>query len=291
MCDLQIQVGEFNACRHWDEADGQARDRVRVPVVHLAEGLATDWWKIFGGRDVRHPVRPYRSGFVLPSLDFSCDGSEFRISLSRMEWSNPDITFLRFGEEVVPRREAEQVLAAFIDSVAGRLSGSGIWESETQLRWGLVKESMRDAEESEFCEAAGALGLDPYLMDEAGSRIIEQAAESFSGAALTEFLAGVKGFDVHRRQVVLAGIGEVSARCSRLGVLPDLPDLVGDLSPVLHERRSGEGHGCRVIAWPLICGAGWALGRVRTSFRLIAWRMLWAIPFLSLRLVFPGLMR
>lgn len=59
------------------------------------------------------------------------------------------------------------------------------------LRWSHVSRSLDNPDERAFCEAAGALGVDPYGISEADATFIEQAAELFSGEALLKFLAGV----------------------------------------------------------------------------------------------------
>ena len=63
-CDLRIDVAGANACSFWDERDGSHYEWVRVAAVHLAEGIASDWWAIFGGRDRRHSILPYRNEYA-----------------------------------------------------------------------------------------------------------------------------------------------------------------------------------------------------------------------------------
>ena len=67
-CDLQIVVNDKNLCRHSTPSANEPFDHLTIPAVHLAEGLATDWWSILGGRDRKHPVLRYRMGFALPKL-------------------------------------------------------------------------------------------------------------------------------------------------------------------------------------------------------------------------------
>jgi hypothetical protein len=58
------------------------------------------------------------------------------------------------------------------------------------MRWARVQASRADPEEAAFCEAAGALGLDPYQIGEGDTHAIEDASELFDGEPLTELLAG-----------------------------------------------------------------------------------------------------
>ena len=58
LCNLQIFVNGENACLHFDPDSKTTFEHITVPAVHLAEGLATDWWSIFGGRDREHQILP-----------------------------------------------------------------------------------------------------------------------------------------------------------------------------------------------------------------------------------------
>lgn len=104
---------------------------------------------------------------------------------------NPDACFRQVGREDLTRAAAEATLAKFIEDVAARLATAGLSDSEVIRRWSHVSRSLGNPDERAFCEAAGALGSDPYAISEADATFIEQAAELFSGEALLRFLAGV----------------------------------------------------------------------------------------------------
>ncbi len=191
LCRLRLYVSEENACRFFDPASNGTCDHVTVPAVHLAEGLATDWWSIFGGRDRGHPIRHYRTGFALPDVTFEFDGSTFEARGDQYACANLDLRFWQVGSEKLSRAAAESTLARFIDDVAARLAAAGLLNSEVALRWSRVSRSLSDPHERAFCEAAGALGVDPYGVSEEDALFIEEAAGLLSGEALLEFLAGV----------------------------------------------------------------------------------------------------
>ena len=191
LCRLSLYVLEENACRFFDPVSNRTCDHVTVPAVHLAEGLATDWWSIFGGRDREHTIRKYRTGFVLPDVTLGFDGSTFEIRGAQCASTKPDVRFRQVGREGLIRAAAEATLAKFIEDVAARLATAGLSDSEVALRWSHLSRSLDNPDERVFCEAAGALGVDPYGISEADATFIEQAAELFSGEALLEFLAGV----------------------------------------------------------------------------------------------------
>lgn len=248
LCDLRIFVGETNACVFYDAVSGEKFEQVTVPAVHLAEGIAADWWAIFGGRDREHPLLPYRTGFVLPDLSFKFDGSTFEVAGRQLSCPNPNTRFWQAGSESLSRGSAESVLSDFIDQVVEKLAGEGIPDSETALAWSRVSESRNDPDEYAFCEAAGALGADPYAISDPDADFIQQAGGLFSGEALIEFLAGVETSgrsspDTARnpavREEIIDWVRAAEARPPGDSILPELHDAASQIGGEAR-RRSGE---------------------------------------------------
>ena len=222
LCRLSLYVSDENACSFFEPTSNRTCDHVTVPAVHLAEGLATDWWSIFGGRDRDHAIRKYRTGFALPDVMLGFDGSTFEIRGEQFASTNPDLRFWQVGREGMSRGAAESILAKFIEGVAARLETAGLSDSEVALRWARLSRSLDNPDERAFCEAAGALGIDPYGVSEADATFIEQAAELFSGEGLLEFLAGVGST---ARGDLLNWVRKVEARPREQASLPELNDV------------------------------------------------------------------
>ena len=221
-----------------------------MPAVHLAEGLAADWWSIFGGRDREHPLRNYRTGFALPNVKLGFDGSTFEVRGEQFASENPDVRFWQVGGEGLPRDVAESTLVKFIEEVVRRLATAGVSNSEVALHWSRVSRSLKDLEEQAFCEAAGALGIDPYGVSESDAKFIEEASDLFSGEALLEFLAGVG--DAARAEL-LSWVREVEDRPQEQACLPALHETTG---------RFGRDASCKPAE------RGWATGyRAARAFR------------------------
>ena len=191
LCRLRIFVGDENACVFYDPQTDEKYDHVVVPAVHLAEGIATDWWSIFGRRDHEHSLLPWRTGFVLPDVRLKFDGATFEVVGDQLHCDNPKLRFWLVGAETLSRDAAESVLSNFVEQVIDKLACEGVTSSEVALCWSRVSESRADPHERSFCEAAGALGADPYSISDADASFVDAAGELFVGEALTEFLAGV----------------------------------------------------------------------------------------------------
>ena len=238
LCRLSLYVSEENACRFIESASDRVHDHVTVPAVHLAEGFATDWWSIFGGRDREHAIRKYRTGFALPDVKLGFDGSTFEVRGEQFAFDNPAVRFWQVGGEVLSRAAAESTLAKFIEETVARLADAGLSNSEASLRWSRVSRSLHDPTERAFCEAAGALGVDPYGVADADAAFIEQASELFSGEALLEFLAGV---GAAAREDLLEWVRTVETRPPERTRLPEIRGIAGRIGGRLRGKRPGRG--------------------------------------------------
>jgi hypothetical protein len=190
-CDLKILIGEQNVCLHLDGADGELYNHLTMPAYSLAEGLVYDWWKILGGRDKEYRLIKHRMGYATPDIRFRFDGAAFEAWSNQLVYANPDIRYWAGPHIVMSRLEAEDSFATFIGSVIEQLGKNSLHGTSVQLRWNRVCNSRSSADESAFCEAAGALGLDAYDVTETDAQFIERSADVFSGEPLIEFLSGL----------------------------------------------------------------------------------------------------
>ena len=236
MCDLRIDVAGSNACSFWDDRDGSHYERVRVAAVHLAEGIASDWWEIFGGRDRRHSILPYRNGYILPCLSFSCDGSHFEVFGDALHCENPGLRFWPVGSELLSRADAEAELAGFVQKVIDLLHAGGVRETEVELQWSLVSDSRNHSDERAFCEAAGALGVDPYRIDDTDAAFIESAGQLLEDDALLDYLAGTRNLSKERRENQTTALSSALTGKSNARSLPGLSEVC-DAVDVSHRTR------------------------------------------------------
>ena len=249
LCRLRIFVGDENACVFYDPETGETYEHLTVPAVHIAEGIATDWWSIFGGRDLEHSLLLYRNGFALPNVLFKFDGAAFEVAGAQLVYDNPKLRFWQTGTEALSRDVAESVLSEFVDLVVAKLTGEDVVDSEVAICWSRVSRSRDDPEERAFCEAAGAMCVDPYEITDSDASLIESAGEWFSDGALIEFLAGIDkrnhaGPQRSRQHdspgaVILESIRAAEARPSDQSRLPELHGLARQIAHVT-KRAPGE---------------------------------------------------
>ena len=159
----------------------QPVDEATVSVYPIAEALAFQWWRLFGRRDDEFRLFKHRCGYALPDLRLNYDGERLAVTCRAREYANPPILFYRSARQLLLKDVAESNIGGLIDQVIDRLHASSVSHSALALRWERVRASIGNADERAFCEAAGAMGLDPYGLS-------DQTAAPISGVrALVQF--------------------------------------------------------------------------------------------------------
>lgn len=207
VADFRLWLDDQNVSMHIEGARGI--DHLTISLYSIAEGLAHDWWSLFGARDREFSLIGYRGGYAVPDVRLKFDGAVFEISAHQRTYRNPEVRFWAGATQVMPRVDAEAIIGDFVECVLDRLEHKRVQQTSAALRWARIRASRADADEAAFCEAAGALGLDPYDIDDPDSNSIDNAASLFEGEPLTEFLAGVAGAD---RDRLLRWVEEVDRR-------------------------------------------------------------------------------
>lgn len=237
VADWQLLVGEQNVTQH--RVGARVYGELTLPLCHLAEGLARDWWTLFGARDAATSLVRHRVGFAVPDVRLSFDGAAFEVWAVQKAYANPPALFWGGPAEALRRDEAEAQLSGFISEVVARLASRGVASSGAALRWARVQASRADPAEAEFCEAAGALRQDPYAIDDGTAALIEEASELFEGEALLEFLGGIGHA---RRQETLEWVKGVERRPAYDSRLPDLRSLADGIAAEEPERAGERGY-------------------------------------------------
>lgn len=242
---LRFFIGDTNVCESRAGDNGTMFEAIPVSVYPLAEGLAMDWWSLFGSRDVPHPLIAYRGGYALPDVRLRFDGSDFEAACSPSRHANRPVHFLNDAVERMGRAEAESALGDFLDDTVARVEAGGAREFGLQAQWRLVQASRADPEEAAFCEAAGALGIDPYDITEAGAAFVERSGALFGGEPLAEFLTGLRS--IPQPNDALDWILEAEQRPAVRCLLPAIGDMRNG-APDGH-AVPGEGPSARGYRW------------------------------------------
>ena len=197
LASLTIRSGESVVTRVFDARAKTVRDFALVPLYPLAEWLVANWWFIASeipnpanehsqGFRRRHCLGVGRDGYAFPNLDIVPSyGGRTSVSWSptRSLWTR--VEFLGGGEALVDGDEFRRTCSDFIDSVILRLDSLGVQDTFLREEWDAIRGA--DDEEIQFCQAAAALGWDPYALDDdAREHVI--ALDDMLGGLLDEAL-------------------------------------------------------------------------------------------------------
>ncbi len=195
---LSIRVNNSVLTRVVDPSDHRVREHIHVPLYPLAEWLATNWWSILHesedrvGLDdrsflERHALGPTREGYRFPNMQVVSFDTRTRITWKHdtLRWTK--LEFLdRQGCEWIDKQEFRETCASLVDAVVARLASWDVGNTFLQAEWGAIRGA--DPQERRFCETAGALGLDPYSIDEVHKENILRLDEKLSVAVFKEAL-------------------------------------------------------------------------------------------------------
>ena len=176
LASLTIRAGESVVTRVLDARAKTVRDFAHVPLYPLAEWLVANWW--FIASEIPNPENEHSQafrrrhclganldGYAYPNLDIVPSHSgKTRLSWNpaRSLWTRTE--FLGDGEALVDGDEFRQTCSDFIDSVITRLDSFDVQDTFLQEEWDAIRNA--DDEETQFCQAAAALGWDPYALDD-----------------------------------------------------------------------------------------------------------------------------
>lgn len=179
-CALRIRGGRQIVSRMWDKARQEERSLIYLPAFPIAEWLVTNWWMLLNEPSPtpelpkspavhrswikRHCLRAAESGLLLPALYLFNDGRGIRAEWQADErdaLANMPGEFLESGSDHLDKAATEDALAEFVSEILRRVDGL-CDERVNSLKeyWRAIRGA--DSEETNFCIAAGRMGLDPY---------------------------------------------------------------------------------------------------------------------------------
>ncbi len=257
VADMSIFVAGENVCDHVLGDGRELEGPIAVSAYPAAEALALNWWQIFGRRgEEKFKLIEWRDGYLVPDIRLRFDGAVFELESVPCRYSDIPVRFPRQETEWLARNEAEGDLSDFVSRVVERLDNCKVRGTSLQLRWARVTASRHDADEASFCEAAGALELDPYDIAEADAALIEAAGALFHGETLTEFLSGLRTPSPMRVLDWIRNVEDRRPSQSRLRAAADIRDC--HIIPEHTEIRPGErawarGYRCARVARRALC--------------------------------------
>ena len=195
---LEIRVDDIPVSRLIDEKNRSIRDAVYGPLYPVAEWIAMNWWSLLHEVEVpgtprwetyarRHSLAAAGEGFALPDLRIIPTGEWTEMRWFHRPVSEAGISFVNAGALTLPSGEVRDVLSDFVRSVLARLENEGIGGTPLQEEWDALQSA--PPEEAAFCQAAAALGQDPYAMEFEEREYLSGIATQVPAEVLGEFVS------------------------------------------------------------------------------------------------------
>jgi hypothetical protein len=187
-CDFEdpVEVRSFAALkvvangevltRFYDHLVGGERDTINVALYPLALAIAENWWRLLyeprkseeenSTAEIRHSLDSWMNGFVFPALTVWSSGDDaITIEHPNVRTQHSNLEFLPAAVSFsnLPRDDVEGNLFELVQAVLGRMPSGAA--TPLEAAWNRVLESLSDADERQYCQAAGRLGIDPYDPD------------------------------------------------------------------------------------------------------------------------------
>lgn len=175
MARVRIEARGHVVTSLYDRYLKEYRDHVFVPLAHVAEWLAANWWHLWyeaayasgeqrHGFLARHDLAHAGNGFVLPRLTFVPVGDRIRAKARGWSPKHAPLEFRSECDVLLDRDELQQEFRSLVGDVIERLRKKRTPLESLESEWRAI-ESL-DHEEREFCQAAALMGLDPFDIDE-----------------------------------------------------------------------------------------------------------------------------
>ena len=193
---LEISVGESIVTRAFDPILNSVRTGLYAPLYPLAEWIVSNWWPLL--RECRMPNRAAKAsyakrhnlrfageGFAMPWLELRPTRGEFAVEWRQHDLPRQRLSFIQEGSALIASSLVEDSLSLFVNRVIERLDSRGVRGTPLQEDWRSILN--QDADEAAFCNAVGAMGLDPFDVPDEVSKAVLAASATLSGELESDF--------------------------------------------------------------------------------------------------------
>jgi hypothetical protein len=194
---LEVEVDGESITKVVDHRARSLRTGVYLPLYPLAEWIVENWWALLhevsspkrldDGYARRHRLSFAGEGFAYPPVDIQPEGPHVVVSWERSERADCRISYESAGTQRFDRDHVENELRTFVRGVITRLDDQGVGTTYLSEEWAAIEQSQAD--ERQFCRAAGQIGVDPFSLSDEQARAIERAAQTLDASLRDEFFA------------------------------------------------------------------------------------------------------
>ena len=231
---LRLSVGE-QSLTHFRTDHGQEGDEVQVPLYHIAEWIALNWWSLlyepkktdnaeqdFDFRS-RHWLGVTRNGFALPDTWIIPAGGRVEINSFARHLAATRLQFTESVHAAVDASQVRQALTAFVGHVVDRLETA---KEHTLLEqvWSAIRATSANSEE--FCRLVGSLGLSPYDEHPEIEALLDHLSETLNPNLLRDLCEAASSATLSRVAKIATRVWRELPKAPEadLSKLPDCPE-------------------------------------------------------------------
>lgn len=197
---LEILLGDSNITQAYDRTLNSVRSGIYCPLYPVAEWIVSNWWTLLRECQVpsrtsdekyakRHNLRFAAEGFAMPWFEIQPTHGGFALAWRQRDLLRERVSFIQKGSAFLDGAAVEDALSLLVNRVVARLDEQGVRGTPLQNDWSSILK--QDGEEIAFCNAAGAMGLDPFDISEDESKKLLDAASSLARELQSDFFEAV----------------------------------------------------------------------------------------------------
>lgn len=217
--ELGIRFGDVWLTEGRDAYVNRIRSAPLLSAYHLAEWLASNWWRLrweprsnAPGWSFAHRLSTIGEGYIWPDITIFTDGQRTALVTKRTsERPSTPYRYINDFAAVVPAQQFESAADQFIEQVRGQLRAENISDTDLDVIWNDVRNERSDPDIAKRRKLEALLGHDP---DEADQRKIDQLLSD-------------------ARELGEGGMNEVAAEAAKSGELL--------LAATLHQAAAANG--------------------------------------------------
>ncbi len=225
---FRIIVGDQNVTAYVELTDDQrnrateqAVEKLHIPTYFVAEWIAENWWSLlyepkktdiehdaqYDPRyEARHALTTAKHGFALPDVHIEPSGSAIIIGCRASEDSLAGVKFKNSGTAVMSRKAVRMVLRDFVVFVKRRLDDQSVHGTPLQKAWANIEDTSDD--QAVLCTLAGALGVDPYAIDNDAFHAIEAVYDALGEVGALDFCMASSDREILDSRNLIAAVAE-----------------------------------------------------------------------------------
>lgn len=193
---FSLQTEKHVITRVYEKNLKTVNDFIYLPLYPLAEWLVYNFWFLLNEQytpgkheyneyESRHNLKYAQEGYSLPDMHIRPIGDIVRVRWKPIKYNFRNVEFIESGDINIDLEDFKCSVFEFLHIVVTRLEDFGITDTVLQKEWDIIQKL--DDEEREFCNAASAVGVDPFNVSSGLEKLIIESSQLIPSSLLMDF--------------------------------------------------------------------------------------------------------